>query len=110
MGTPSAKRISAKLSSAPARNSLNILGGGGQGAASPIKLKVSESLIGSMASGKSGTPAKPSGSPTYKRMKKASFGDPSQILNSPTKGVKSSFADKLPGSKGSVGFPGNGVD
>lgn len=110
MGTPSAKRISAKLGSAPARNSLNILGGGGTKADSPISIKVAESLRSAMSSGKeSGQKQRPTGA-QYNRKKNVSFGDKGVILQSDTKQIKGNPMDALPGKKGNVGFPGNGVD
>lgn len=111
MGTPSAKRISAKLTTAPTRNSLNILGASGQGAKQPIKLQVTNALQNSMNSGKMPNAAVPPGMAKYNRKKQVSFGDTNAILNSPTKQIKGNPMDALPSGKGNkVGFPGNGVD
>lgn len=105
MGTPSAKRISAKLGNAPARNALNITGANGKVAGSPISIKVAESLRPFMASGKQDNPASP-GAGKYVRKNEAKFGDKNQILQSATKKVNGSFADKMPGSKGSANMKG----
>ena len=103
-----AKRIAAKLTSAPARNSLNVTGASGQAAKPPARKPVVSSTIGSMNSGKMDN-AQTVGV-TSPRKVAGSFGDPGKILNSPTKGIISSSSDKLPSKTGNVSKLGKGVD
>ena len=103
MGTPSAKRVAAKLTSAPTRNSLNILGTSGQGAGNPVRSRVVASLMGSMNTGKMGNPQ--TATPKNNRKVQTTFGDKSAILQSETKKINGSM-DKLPASRGGANMKG----
>ncbi len=104
--TDSAKRIAAKLESAPTRNATNISGGGGQTArSSSIRKKVVDSLMGSAASGKDNHSRQSAQGVKPPRRKQGEFGSKDMILQSETKKISGPM-DKLPASKGGANMKG----